>query len=67
MHQSADSSSTTVDYAHKPAKAGWGYSKQYASNWERIFGGKGKGTQQQAGGGDKDDSRDNANAAPQGQ
>jgi hypothetical protein len=33
--------SSTVDYAHKPSKAGWGYSRTYATNYERIFG-KGK-------------------------
>lgn len=58
MPSQGDSASSNTDLAHKPAKAGWGYSKRYASNWERIFG-KGKGTQQQ----DKDD-RENANTAP---
>jgi hypothetical protein len=26
-----------VDIAYKPASSGWGYTKKYASGWDRIF------------------------------
>lgn len=32
------SSDSGTDIAHKPAQAGWGYSRQYAQNWDKIFG-----------------------------
>uniref|UniRef100_A0A6T7UVM2 Uncharacterized protein n=1 Tax=Pyramimonas obovata TaxID=1411642 RepID=A0A6T7UVM2_9CHLO len=34
--------SPAQDIAYKPAKGGWGYTRTYASNWERIFGKKNK-------------------------
>ena len=32
---------TARDIAYKPAQSGWGYTKSYASGWDRIFGKKG--------------------------
>jgi hypothetical protein len=38
----AGDSRPSIDIAHKPNKTGWGYTKQYADNWDRIFGKKKK-------------------------
>eukprot|EP00242_Pyramimonas_sp_CCMP2087_P013902 CAMPEP_0198206666 /NCGR_PEP_ID=MMETSP1445-20131203/10210_1 /TAXON_ID=36898 /ORGANISM="Pyramimonas sp., Strain CCMP2087" /LENGTH=118 /DNA_ID=CAMNT_0043879443 /DNA_START=97 /DNA_END=453 /DNA_ORIENTATION=- len=42
-------SSQSEDIAFKPAKGGWGYSKKYATSWDRIFGKKNKTAEEATG------------------
>ena len=38
----------STDIAFKPNEDGWGYTRKYKNNWERIFGSKNKGKDAEA-------------------